>query len=133
MWVEAHKYLKKAEKEFLDQFLHVKNIPGINFSNFFYKSRICFTEKLQMQEFLCISSLFSPRIPLVQDVVEYHPGLSFLKSAPEFHSRYRTYHFSVIFTHNQPHQRGGSFWCENYRIKLTYFQHIFFRKQCHQN
>ena len=25
---------------------------------------------------------------MVQDVVEYHPGLSFLKSAPEFHSRY---------------------------------------------
>ncbi|XP_067668923.1 serine/threonine-protein phosphatase 2A regulatory subunit B'' subunit beta-like isoform X1 [Haliotis asinina] len=27
-------------------------------------------------------------VPLVQDVVESHPGLSFLQEAPEFHSRY---------------------------------------------
>lgn len=27
-------------------------------------------------------------IPLVQDVVETHPGLTFLKEAKEFHSRY---------------------------------------------
>lgn len=27
-------------------------------------------------------------IPLVQDVVETHPGLTFLKEATEFHSRY---------------------------------------------
>jgi len=27
-------------------------------------------------------------IPLVQDVVETHPGLIFLKEATEFHSRY---------------------------------------------
>lgn len=27
-------------------------------------------------------------IPLVQDVVNTHPGLTFLKQAPEFHSRY---------------------------------------------
>lgn len=27
-------------------------------------------------------------IPLVQDVVETHPGLTFLKEAAEFHSRY---------------------------------------------
>lgn len=27
-------------------------------------------------------------IPLVQDVVNTHPGLAFLKQAPEFHSRY---------------------------------------------
>ena len=31
---------------------------------------------------------FNDMIPLVQDVVEFHPGLSFLKSTPEFHSRY---------------------------------------------
>ncbi|POI35657.1 hypothetical protein CIB84_000590 [Bambusicola thoracicus] len=29
-------------------------------------------------------------IPLLQDVVETHPGLTFLKDAPEFHSRYIT-------------------------------------------
>lgn len=27
-------------------------------------------------------------IPMVQDVVETHPGLTFLKEATEFHSRY---------------------------------------------
>jgi hypothetical protein len=27
-------------------------------------------------------------VPLVQDVVDTHPGLSFLKEATEFHSRY---------------------------------------------
>jgi len=27
-------------------------------------------------------------IPLVQDVVDTHPGLTFLKEAAEFHSRY---------------------------------------------
>lgn len=27
-------------------------------------------------------------IPLVQDIVNTHPGLTFLKQAPEFHSRY---------------------------------------------
>lgn len=27
-------------------------------------------------------------ILLVQDVVDSHPGLTFLKTAPEFHSRY---------------------------------------------
>jgi serine/threonine-protein phosphatase 2A regulatory subunit B'' len=27
-------------------------------------------------------------IPLVQDVVDTHPGLTFLKEATEFHSRY---------------------------------------------
>lgn len=27
-------------------------------------------------------------VPLVQDVVDVHPGLAFLKDAPEFHSRY---------------------------------------------
>ena len=27
-------------------------------------------------------------MPLVQDVVETHPGLTFLKEAAEFHSRY---------------------------------------------
>lgn len=27
-------------------------------------------------------------VPLVQDVVESHPGLTFLKEAAEFHSRY---------------------------------------------
>ena len=28
--------------------------------------------------------------PLIMDVVETHPGLEFLRSAPEFHSRYVT-------------------------------------------
>lgn len=33
--------------------------------------------------------------PLVQDVVDTHPGLSFLKEATEFHSRYvHTVHIS---------------------------------------
>ena len=27
-------------------------------------------------------------IPLIQDVVDTHPGLTFLQDAPEFHSRY---------------------------------------------
>ena len=31
---------------------------------------------------------FNDLISLVQDVVEFHPGLSFLKQSPEFHSRY---------------------------------------------
>lgn len=40
-------------------------------------------------------------IPLVQDVVNTHPGLAFLKQAPEFHSRYVhtvsiTQYFSLI-------------------------------------
>ncbi len=27
-------------------------------------------------------------VPLIQDVVDSHPGLTFLQDAPEFHSRY---------------------------------------------
>ncbi|KFQ25490.1 Serine/threonine-protein phosphatase 2A regulatory subunit B'' subunit alpha [Merops nubicus] len=36
-------------------------------------------------------------IPLLQDVVESHPGLTFLKDAPEFHSRYITTVIQRIF------------------------------------
>ncbi|XP_009954069.1 PREDICTED: serine/threonine-protein phosphatase 2A regulatory subunit B'' subunit alpha isoform X2 [Leptosomus discolor] len=36
-------------------------------------------------------------IPLLQDVVETHPGLIFLKDAPEFHSRYITTVIQRIF------------------------------------
>ncbi|XP_074657277.1 serine/threonine-protein phosphatase 2A regulatory subunit B'' subunit alpha-like [Tubulanus polymorphus] len=36
-------------------------------------------------------------IPLVQDVVETHPGLSFLQDAPEFHSRYVSTVIARIF------------------------------------
>lgn len=36
-------------------------------------------------------------ILLVQDVVDSHPGLTFLKTAPEFHSRY--VHTVMIITH----------------------------------
>ena len=31
---------------------------------------------------------FEDLVPLVQDVVDNHPGLTFLQDAPEFHSRY---------------------------------------------
>uniref|UniRef100_S4R624 PP2A regulatory subunit B'' EF-hand domain-containing protein n=1 Tax=Petromyzon marinus TaxID=7757 RepID=S4R624_PETMA len=36
-------------------------------------------------------------IPLVQDIVDTHPGLAFLKDAPEFHSRYITTVIQRIF------------------------------------
>ncbi|NXV50548.1 P2R3A phosphatase, partial [Uria aalge] len=36
-------------------------------------------------------------VPLLQDVVETHPGLTFLKDAPEFHSRYITTVIQRIF------------------------------------
>ncbi|XP_053455211.1 serine/threonine-protein phosphatase 2A regulatory subunit B'' subunit alpha isoform X3 [Nycticebus coucang] len=36
-------------------------------------------------------------IPLLQDVVDTHPGLTFLKDAPEFHSRYITTVIQRIF------------------------------------
>uniref|UniRef100_A0A8D0GYT2 EF-hand domain-containing protein n=1 Tax=Sphenodon punctatus TaxID=8508 RepID=A0A8D0GYT2_SPHPU len=36
-------------------------------------------------------------IPLLQDLVETHPGLTFLKDAPEFHSRYITTVIQRIF------------------------------------
>uniref|UniRef100_UPI00358E216F serine/threonine-protein phosphatase 2A regulatory subunit B'' subunit beta-like isoform X2 n=1 Tax=Myxine glutinosa TaxID=7769 RepID=UPI00358E216F len=36
-------------------------------------------------------------IPLLQDIVESHPGLTFLKDAPEFHSRYITTVIQRIF------------------------------------
>ncbi|XP_061405096.1 serine/threonine-protein phosphatase 2A regulatory subunit B'' subunit alpha-like [Lethenteron reissneri] len=36
-------------------------------------------------------------IPLVQDIVDTHPGLAFLKEAPEFHSRYITTVIQRIF------------------------------------
>ncbi|KAG7487385.1 hypothetical protein MATL_G00022700 [Megalops atlanticus] len=36
-------------------------------------------------------------IPLLQDIVDTHPGLSFLKDAPEFHSRYITTVIQRIF------------------------------------
>lgn len=36
-------------------------------------------------------------VPLVQDVVDTHPGLSFLKEATEFHSRYvHTVSFKIL-------------------------------------
>lgn len=41
-------------------------------------------------------------VPLVQDVVDTHPGLTFLKEAAEFHSRYV---HTVILADNQPEQR----------------------------
>ena len=35
-------------------------------------------------------------VAMLQDVVDSHPGLTFLQDAPEFHSRYvQTVHFSV--------------------------------------
>lgn len=39
-------------------------------------------------------------IPLVQDVVNTHPGLAFLKQAPEFHSRYVHTVSTKIFQRN---------------------------------
>uniref|UniRef100_A0A8C5B7G3 Protein phosphatase 2, regulatory subunit B'', alpha n=1 Tax=Gadus morhua TaxID=8049 RepID=A0A8C5B7G3_GADMO len=36
-------------------------------------------------------------IPLMQDIVDTHPGLTFLKDAPEFHSRYITTVIQRIF------------------------------------
>uniref|UniRef100_A0A4W5P9L8 Protein phosphatase 2, regulatory subunit B'', alpha n=3 Tax=Salmoninae TaxID=504568 RepID=A0A4W5P9L8_9TELE len=36
-------------------------------------------------------------IPLLQDIVDTHPGLTFLKDAPEFHSRYITTVIQRIF------------------------------------
>ncbi|XP_034295568.1 serine/threonine-protein phosphatase 2A regulatory subunit B'' subunit alpha isoform X2 [Pantherophis guttatus] len=36
-------------------------------------------------------------IPILQDIVETHPGLTFLKDAPEFHSRYITTVIQRIF------------------------------------
>ena len=45
---------------------------------------------------------FEDLVPLVQDVVDNHPGLTFLQDAPEFHSRYihtvsYTWRFSNIY------------------------------------
>ena len=37
-------------------------------------------------------------IPLVQDVVDTHPGLTFLKEAAEFHSRY-VHTVSTVYFH----------------------------------
>ena len=47
-------------------------------------------------------------VPLVQDVVESHPGLGFLKEATEFHSRYvHTVSFSnIILIHKADHSPG---------------------------
>ncbi|KAK2892015.1 serine/threonine-protein phosphatase 2A regulatory subunit B'' subunit alpha isoform X1 [Channa argus] len=45
----------------------------------------------------CISLEQEDFIPLLQDIVDTHPGLTFLKDAPEFHSRYITTVIQRIF------------------------------------
>ncbi|XP_045359512.1 serine/threonine-protein phosphatase 2A regulatory subunit B'' subunit alpha isoform X2 [Leopardus geoffroyi] len=45
----------------------------------------------------CNSLVQEDFIPLLQDVVDTHPGLTFLKDAPEFHSRYITTVIQRIF------------------------------------
>jgi serine/threonine-protein phosphatase 2A regulatory subunit B'' len=47
-------------------------------------SRFVYIMTRGMREFLVPEDF----IPLVQDVVDTHPGLTFLKEAAEFHSRY---------------------------------------------
>jgi serine/threonine-protein phosphatase 2A regulatory subunit B'' len=41
---------------------------------------------LTKKNYLCHEDL----APLIMDIVETHPGLEFLRSAPEFHVRYNT-------------------------------------------
>ncbi|XP_069474117.1 serine/threonine-protein phosphatase 2A regulatory subunit B'' subunit alpha isoform X2 [Ambystoma mexicanum] len=55
------------------RFIHLLAKPGCNY--------------LEQEDF----------IPLLQDVVDAHPGLTFLKDAPEFHSRYITTVIQRIF------------------------------------
>ncbi|KAL8595981.1 hypothetical protein ACOMHN_018293 [Nucella lapillus] len=45
----------------------------------------------------CMSLEFEDFVPLIQDIVDGHPGLSFLQEAPEFHSRYIHTVISRIF------------------------------------
>uniref|UniRef100_A0A8C7ZJ42 Protein phosphatase 2, regulatory subunit B'', alpha n=1 Tax=Oryzias sinensis TaxID=183150 RepID=A0A8C7ZJ42_9TELE len=55
------------------KFIHLLAKPGFNY--------------LEQEDF----------IPLLQDIVDTHPGLTFLKDAPEFHSRYITTVIQRIF------------------------------------
>ena len=67
----------------------------VGFSDFWRK--MCATHHDEAAQFMHIltfknqrKNLLSPEdfVPLVQDVVDTHPGLGFLKEATEFHSRY---------------------------------------------
>lgn len=58
-------------------------------------------------------------IPLVQDVVETHPGLTFLKEATEFHARYV---HTVCFLFCLPPKQSNSL------LFLGYCKNILLRK-----
>ena len=49
-------------------------------------------------------------IPLIQDVVDTHPGLTFLQDAPEFHSRYVHTVSTVCLSVCHPARGGYASW-----------------------
>ena len=54
--------------------------------------------------------LEQPPPPSSQDVVDTHPGLSFLTSAPEFHARYVETVSALIYVHWELVQVYGRVW-----------------------
>ncbi|KAM6414227.1 serine/threonine-protein phosphatase 2A regulatory subunit B'' subunit alpha isoform 2-T3 [Rhynochetos jubatus] len=55
-------------------------------------------------------------IPLLQDVVETHPGLTFLKDAPEFHSRYITTTLALLEEEDDINQITDYFSYEHFYV-----------------
>ncbi|KAJ7423972.1 serine/threonine-protein phosphatase 2A regulatory subunit B'' subunit alpha isoform X1 [Willisornis vidua] len=55
-------------------------------------------------------------IPLLQDVVESHPGLTFLKDAPEFHSRYITTTLALLEEEDDINQITDYFSYEHFYV-----------------
>ncbi|XP_030614844.1 serine/threonine-protein phosphatase 2A regulatory subunit B'' subunit beta isoform X2 [Archocentrus centrarchus] len=103
-FVSVHKFVAMWRKTLLtchddaSKFVHLLAKPGCNY--------------LEQDDF----------IPFLQDVVNSHPGLAFLKEAPDFHSRYITTVIQRIF-YNVNRSWTGKITCSELR-KSNFLQNV---------
>ncbi|CAJ1079790.1 serine/threonine-protein phosphatase 2A regulatory subunit B'' subunit beta isoform X2 [Xyrichtys novacula] len=103
-FVSVHKFVAMWRKTLLtyhddaSKFVHLLAKPGCNY--------------LEQDDF----------IPFLQDIVNSHPGLAFLKEAPDFHSRYITTVIQRIF-YNVNRSWNGKITCSELR-KSNFLQNV---------
>lgn len=103
-FVSVHKFVAMWRKTLLtchddaSKFVHLLAKPGCNY--------------LEQDDF----------IPFLQDVVNSHPGLAFLKEAPDFHSRYITTVIQRVF-YNVNRSWTGKITCSELR-KSNFLQNV---------
>lgn len=71
----------------------------------------------------CLMSFKIVNLSLFKDIVETHPGLEFLREAPDFHSRYIhtvSKHVTYLFKRASQYLVGIKF--SNLSVKFVYFR-----------